>query len=320
MDENETKADFRLSAMLTTALGPVVGDLLKDSRVTEIRVNSDGRLWKNVLGEGKTFTGTMIPDDKARHAIYAVAFSVGAVCNEEHPHLSAELPGTGERFQGVIPPVVSRPIITIRKRASKVFCLDQLVEQKVLSQAAAGQLRVAVLSRKNIVIAGGTDCGKTTFANSLLDLMAAVNDRIVIIEDTQELQCEAQDVEYLRTKEGVASLRDLVRMTLRLSPDRIVIGEVRGAEALELLKSWNTGHGGGVSTVHASSAARGLSRLEQLVQEGGIAYSRPIVAEAVNLVVYMEKRGTQRLVSEIVQVDGLSKDGNYVLTPLRDIN
>lgn len=313
MQQNSNQGAERLSAMLATALGPAVGVLLRDPLVTEIRVNSDGRLWKSVLGEGKSFTGEIVPEDKARHAIYAVAFSVGAVCNESQPHLAAELPGSGERFQGVIPPVVTRPILTIRKRARKIFGLEELICQKVVSEKAAQCLKEAVFSRQNIVIAGGTDCGKTTFANALLDLMAAVNDRIVIIEDTQELQCQAKDVEYLRTKEGVASLRDLVRMTLRLSPDRIVIGEVRGAEALELLKSWNTGHGGGVSTVHASSAAKGLSRLEQLVQEGGVIHARPLVAEAVNVVVYMEKRGTQRMVSELVHVDGLSVDGNYIL-------
>jgi type IV secretion system protein VirB11 len=171
-----------------------------------------------------------------------------------------------------------------------------------------GVLREAVLSRKNILVVGGTDSGKTTFVNALLRVVEETTDRIVILEDTQELQCRTKDVEYLHTKEGVASLRDLVRFTLRLSPDRVVIGEVRGAEALDLLKAWNTGHPGGVSTVHANSAEKGLLRLEQLVQEAGVVPSKIMIAEAVNVLVYMEKKGTKRVVKDIMQVRGTKRE------------
>lgn len=309
----------RLSLMLASALGASVAALLKDPLVTEIRVNSDGKLWKNSLGLGKCFTGEIIPEDKAKHAIYTVAYSVGAVCNESHPHISAELPGTGERFQGVLPPVVGRAVITIRKKAERIFTLRDLVAQGVLSKRGLEIVEGAVLSKDNIIIAGGTDSGKTTFANALLDLIGSVNDRIVIIEDTQELMCKAVDVEYLRTKDNVATLRDLVRITMRLSPDRIVIGEVRGGEALDLLKSWNTGHRGGVSTVHASSAIKALSRLEQLLHEGGLTHSRPLIAEAVNLVVFMEKVHTKRSVRELVRVEGIDESGRYKLSELGEI-
>ena len=162
---------------------------------------------------------------------------------------------------------------------------------------------------------GGTDSGKTTFANALLQVMSNTTHSILIIEDTQELQCEAEDVDYLRTRDGVALLRELVRVSLRLTPDRIIIGEVRGAEAHDLLKAWNTGHGGGVSTVHASSARQGLSRIEQLIQEAGVAASRPMIADAINILVYMEKVGTKRVIKDILSVRGASAD-SYDLQPL----
>jgi len=179
----------------------------------------------------------------------------------------------------------------------------------VLSSSAADTLRNSLLARENILIAGGTDSGKTTFTNALLEVIREREDRIVVLEDTQELQCDAKDVLYLRSKEGVATLRDLLKMTLRLSPDRIVIGEVRGAEALDLLKAWNTGHGGGVSTVHPSSSSKALSRVEQLVEEAGVTASKMLIAEAINILVYMEKVGTKRVVKEMLRVTGVNSNG-----------
>jgi type IV secretion system protein TrbB len=231
------------------------------------------------------------------------------------PRISAELPGSGERFQGLLPPLVAAPVIVIRKKAVRIFTLDEMVAQGVMSREAKEVLSEAVRARKNIIVAGGTDSGKTTFTNALLDVISGTEDRIVIIEDTPELQCGGKDIEYLRTRDGIASLRDLVRDTMRLSPDRIVIGEVRGAEALDLLKAWNTGHGGGVSTLHASSAVRALCRLEQLVQEAGVSYSKGLISEAVEIVVYMEKVGTRRVVREIVRLSGLVS-GEYDISSL----
>ncbi len=305
----------RLSELLATALGLEVQCLLGDPTISEIRLNADGTLWANRLGHGKFPTETRVTPESARQVIYAVAYSVNDICNDDKPAISAELPGTGERFQGVLPPLSKAPAFSIRKKAVKIFSLQELVLQGVLSADGGSFLQRTVLGRENILIVGGTDSGKTTFANALLQVVAETSDRIVIIEDTQELQCNAQDVEYLRTKDGVASLRDLVRITMRLSPDRIVIGEVRGAEALDLLKAWNTGHGGGVSTVHASSAKQGLSRIEQLVQEANVQTpSKHMIAEAVNVIVYMEKVGTKRLVKEIARVKGVTPSG-YDLTP-----
>jgi type IV secretion system protein VirB11 len=298
----------RLSELLTSALGSGIETLLRDEQISEIRLNSDGSIWGNRLGDGKFQSPVSISPENARRAIYAVAYGVGDVCNESRPAISAELPLTGERFQGVIPPLVKSPIFVIRKKAVRIFTLEDLLSQGVVSAEGLKVLREAVLSRKNILVVGGTDSGKTTFVNALLRVVEETTDRIVILEDTQELQCRARDVEYLHTKEGIASLRDLVKYTLRLSPDRVVIGEVRGSEALDLLKAWNTGHPGGVSTVHANSAEKGLLRLEQLVQEAGVTPFRAMIAEAVNVLVYMEKRGAKRLVKDIIQVKGVKRD------------
>ena len=179
-------------------------------------------------------------------------------------------------------------------------------------KACSRLLQLVQLQRKNILVVGGTDSGKTTFANALLKVISTTPDHVIIIEDTQELQCAADDVDYLRTKDGVKSLRDLTRDTLRMSPERIVIGEVRGAEALDLLKAWNTGHPGGVSTVHANSAEKGLVRIEQLVQEAGVIPSKEMIAEAINVIVFMSKVGTKRIVKEIMNVCGVN-NGFYEL-------
>jgi P-type conjugative transfer ATPase TrbB len=308
-------ATTRLSELLISALGSGIAALLQDEGISEIRLNSDGSVWANRLGQGKSKTSVTISQENARRAIYAVAYGVGEVCNDNKPSISAELPGTGERFQGVLPPLAQAPLFVIRKKAVKIFSLEELNEQGILPVGGLELLRDAVLARKNILVVGGTDSGKTTFTNALLRVIEDTNDRLIILEDTQELQCRANDVEYLHTKDAVASLRDLIRYTMRMSPDRIVIGEVRGPEALDLLKAWNTGHPGGVSTVHANSAERGLLRIEQLVQEAGVQPCREMIAEAVNVIVYMQKEGTKRKVKNIMNVRGVS-GGQYDLTPL----
>jgi P-type conjugative transfer ATPase TrbB len=306
----------RLSNLLATALGNDLLELLQDKSISEIRLNADGSLWAHRLGVGKFQAQTYISPTNAMRAIYAVAYGVNEVCNEENPSISAELPKSGERFQGILPPLSKKPVFAIRKKAVQIFSLTDLTAQGVIDESIASFLQNAVLERKNILIVGGTDSGKTTFANALLQAIEGTNQRIVILEDTQELQCNGADVEYLKTKDGIATLRDLVRMTMRLSPDRIVIGEVRGPEALDLLKAWNTGHGGGVSTVHASSARQGLSRIEQLVAEAGVTPSREMISEAVNVILYMERVGTKRIVQEVLTVEGVLK-GDYKLKDFR---
>jgi len=303
----------RLIGMLKTALGPHIGALLSDETVIELMLNQDGKLWSDRLGKGREFTGHSVTPDDAERIIKLVASSIKAECNEQNPVLSAEFPGTGSRFQGILAPVVSAPVFTIRKKALVVFTLEDYLGQGILTAGQKTLLQEAVKARKNILICGGTGTGKTTFANAVLAEIARTGDRIVIIEDTLELQCTAPDTVYLRAKDGLISMNDLLRATMRLRPDRIIVGEVRGAEALSLLKAWNTGHPGGVATVHANSARGGLTRIEQLIQEAVVTVSRELIAEAVNLVVHIERRGTGRTIREILQVDGV-ENGTYQTT------
>ena len=222
--------------------------------------------------------------------------------------MSAELPESGERFEGVLPPVSEAPCFSIRKPAGKLYRLSDYELSGVLIETQADVLRDAIQSHKNILIAGGTGSGKTTLANALLSEIAASGERIILIEDTRELSCDAQDCIALRTRDGVASLGDLVRSTLRLRPDRIIVGEVRGGEALDMLKAWNTGHPGGVATVHANSAAAALTRLEQLIGETVVNAPRSLIAEAIDIVIYIAGRGEERRVETIAEVTGVTGD------------
>lgn len=301
--------------MLRTALGPVIAAALEDPDVVEVLLNPDGSLWTDRLSCGRTPTGEYLSAADAERIIRLIATHVGVEASRKTPIVSAELPETGERFEGILPPVAPTPAFAIRKRASLVYTLDRYVADEVMTAAEAEALRVAVRTRLNIVIAGPTSSGKTTLANALLEEVAKTGDRVIILEDTRELQSLSNDQVPLRTKPGVATMADLVRSTLRLRPDRIVIGEVRGAEALDLLKAWGTGHPGGIATLHAGSAVGALNRLEQLIAEGVINVPRALIAEAVDVVVLIDGRGPARRVRELVRVTGLLATG-YRLEPL----
>ena len=306
----------RRRAMLKTAFGPVIAEALADSQVIEVMVNPDGRLWLDRLDRGRFDTGNSLQWSEVERIIRLVASHIRLEVHERSPIVSAELPDTGERFEGLIPPVATAPCFSIRKPARLVHRLVDYVRDSIMAQSAADMLRVAVLERRNIVVVGGTSSGKTTLVNALLAEIAETNERVVILEDTRELNCAARDCVKLRTKPGVASLSDLVRSTLRLRPDRIIIGEVRGAEALDMLKAWNTGHPGGLATVHANSSHGALYRLEQLVQEAVVTVPRRLIAEAVDLLVFVDGRGSARRVTAIDVVEGLEADGDYAIRPL----
>ncbi len=222
-----------------------------------------------------------------------------------NPIVSAELPESGERFEGLLPPVSTAPCFSIRKPAARIYTLDDYVADSLLAPQQAGILKRAIIDRRNILIAGGTSSGKTTLTNALLAEIAKLDERVIILEDTRELQCAAPDCVNLRTKQGVANLAALVRSTLRLRPDRIIVGEVRGCEALDMLKAWNTGHPGGIATVHANSARAALYRIEQLIQEAVVTVPRRLIAEAIELVVFIQGRGTARRIDTIAEMKGL---------------
>jgi type IV secretion system protein VirB11 len=299
--------------MLRTALGPAVARYLDDPAIVEVMLNPNGALWIDQLTAGLADTGeTLTPADGER-IIRLVAHHVDAEVHTGAPRVSAELPGTGERFEGLLPPVVSGPTFSIRKPAVAVFGLDDYVAAGIMSEAEAVILRVAVAQRRNLLVAGGTSTGKTTLVNALLAEVAKTSDRIILIEDTRELQCLAPNLVALRTKDGVATLSDLVRSSLRLRPDRIPIGEVRGPEALDLLKAWGTGHPGGIGTIHAGSAIGALRRLEQLIQEAVVTVPRALIAETIDLIAVLSGRGAERRLVELAAVEGLGPDGDYAL-------
>lgn len=301
----------RGARMLRTALGPAIAVFLEDPGVVEVMLNPDGRLWIDRLSEGLSDTGERLAPEGGERIIRLVAHHVGAEVHATSPRVSAELPGTGERFEGLLPPVVAAPAFAIRKPAVAVFSLDDYVAAGIMTAEQASALRAGVAARANILVAGGTSTGKTTLTNALLAEVAKTADRVVIIEDTRELQCAAPNLVAMRTKDGVASLSDLVRSSLRLRPDRIPIGEVRGSEALDLLKAWGTGHPGGVGTIHAGTALGALRRLEQLIQEAVVTVPRALIAETIDLVAVLSGCGSARRLAELARVKGLTPDGDY---------
>ncbi|WP_174512517.1 P-type conjugative transfer ATPase TrbB [Methylocella tundrae] len=303
--------------MLRRALGPAIATFLDDPAIVEVMLNPDGRLWVDRLSEGLADTGAILSPADGERIIRLVAHHVGAEVHAGSPRVSAELPETGERFEGLLPPVVAAPAFAIRKPAVAVFTLDDYAAAGIMTASQADVLRQVVSERRNILVAGGTSTGKTTLANALLAEVAKTSDRVVLIEDTRELQCRAPNLVALRTKDGVVSLSDLVRSSLRLRPDRIPIGEVRGAEALDLLKAWGTGHPGGVGTIHAGSALGALRRLEQLIQEAVVTVPRALIAETIDLIAVLAGRGSQRRLAELAFVTGLDpQSADYRVVPV----
>jgi type IV secretion system protein TrbB len=301
--------------MLRSALGESIARWLDDPAIVEVMLNPDGRLWVDRLAEGLSDTGERLSAADGERIMRLVAHHVGAEVTPMSPRLSAELPPRGERFEGLIPPIVAAPAFAIRKPAVAIFTLTQYAVAGIMTAEQADFLREAVARHRNILIAGGTSTGKTTLVNALLAEVAWTADRVILIEDTQELQCKAENLVALRTKEGIASLSDLVRSALRLRPDRIPIGEVRGGEALDLVKAWGTGHPGGIGTIHAGSAIGALLRLEQLIQEVVIAVPRALIAETINVIAVLTGRGTARRLTELAVVEGLKPGGDYILAP-----
>jgi type IV secretion system protein VirB11 len=315
----ETLADQKrrlITEKLVRELGPTIMNALSDPKIVEIMLNPDGILWFDVLGEGMRDSGTRINSAKAENMLGTIAAMLDVTVNAENPVLQGELPIDGSRVQGILKPLVSAPAFAIRKKAALVYTLDDYVAKGILDAGHAEALKAAVRNRENILIVGSTGSGKTTLANAILDEIAKVagsDQRIVIIEDTVELQCTAPNVLAMRTSDHVDTTGCL-KATMRLRPDRIVVGEVRDHAALALLKAWNTGHPGGLCTVHANSAAAGLLRVEQLIAEAkGIQAQPVLIAEAVNVITFITRTATSRRVTEVARTKGLDSNGHYII-------
>jgi P-type conjugative transfer ATPase TrbB len=303
----------RIEDKLRRELGPALLAALEDPDVIEIMLNPDGRIWVDEFGKGMRETGATMSPAQAESMLGTVAMMLNSVVSADRPLLEAELPIDGNRISGALPPVVVSPIFAIRKRPSRIFTIEDYVKDGILSDAFALAIRTAIASRHNILIVGSAGSGKTTFANAMLREIAeraGPNERIAILEDTIELQCTAPNRVELRTADEIDMTR-LLRATLRLRPDRIVVGEIRGAEALLLVKAWNTGHPGGISTIHANSCVGALTRLEQLIQESGVAAQPLLIAETVNLIVQIERTISGRIVSDIQRVRNWSPVNGY---------
>jgi len=310
----------RKVAALRQAMGPVISQALADRRVVEVMVNPDGKIWVDRIGEGRSFTGERLAPADADRILRLLADHAGEVVTRDRPRISATLPETGERFQGAFMPIVASPAFAIRKRPEVIFTLEEYVASGILSEAHAAALRDAADRRENLLIAGGTGSGKTTLANAILALPAFAADRVVLIEDVAELQCAAADKLEMLTKrsEPAVTMTDLVRDTLRLRPDRIVIGEVRDGSALDLLKAWNTGHPGGLATIHANSAMEALARLEDLISEVTVRVPYRAIVQAIHVVVFIERTATGRRVREVSRLVGRDGDG-YRLEAVAEI-
>ncbi len=304
--------------MMARYLGPTIVEAFANDDVTEIYVNpQDTRVHFDTRSRGRIQSEVHIDPHRREMFLNAVASSLGATLGTDNPRIEAELPAgefRGSRLQGFVRPLTPAPAFNIRKPPTVIYSLDQYVAGRTITASQRVELRRAVQEHRNILIAGGTNSGKTTLANALLREITDLfpQERIVILEDTVELKCSAIDHLTLRSCPGV-SLEQLLKSALRTSPNRIVIGEVRGSEALHLLDAWATGHPGGVATVHASSAAGALLRLDRLAQRANVPPQRDLIAETVHLIVVLEGGNTGRRITDLVTVAGLDQDGRFLL-------
>lgn len=308
---SQEQTKVRQEEALKRSLGQLILDALDDPNVVEVMLNDDSSLWVDRLGAGMERIGT-IDQIQAMSIVSTVAGILNTTVTEERPILECELPMNGSRFEALIPPLVARPTFALRKKALLVFNLDDYVAKGIMTPAQKMVIEAAVVQRKNILVAGGTGTGKTTLANAVLDCVAKLDGehRIVIIEDTKELQCNAPNTVFLRSSDNTDMTR-LLRATMRLRPDRIVVGEVRDASALALLKAWNTGHPGGIGTVHANDCAAALIRVGQLIQEAGVPPAPELIAEAVNVVISIKRTATGRIIDEVAAVKGWSSGAGF---------
>lgn len=318
VEEDPSVFRARLKIKLERDCGPAFMAAMHDPLTVEVLLNADGQLWQERLGEPMLPVG-YIRNIQAQAILKSVASFHNLVVTRESPRLECEWPLDLSRFAGQLPPVVREVTFAIRKKASAIFSLDQYVEQSIMTTTQAATLRQAIRDHKNILVVGGTGTGKTTLVNAIILEMVAQRptERFVTIEDTAELQCSATNkVQYYTS--ATTTLTDLVKGTLRMRPDRILVGEVRDGAALDLLDVWNTGHEGGVATLHANNAKAGLTRLRSLITRNKAAPAEiePLIGEAVHVVVHIARTPEKsRRIQDILAIDGFV-DGQYITRSL----
>ncbi len=298
--------------VLETCLGKSIMQYMHDDNVTEVMVNPDGRLWLDTFDKAIVPTDVVMKPEDTKRIIYMVADISGQVIDlKVDPSLQANIPESrlfsNCRFQAELPPIVTAPSFNIRKHSKIVITLNDYVRQGAMSEMQRQVILDAIHGKKNIIAAGGTGSGKTTLLNAILAEISTLGDRIVTIEDTKELKCTAENYVALSTTDTV-DMDNLLRKTLRLSPNRIVVGEVRGKEALTLIDAWSTGHRGGCSTVHSDSAHDTLFRLEELVSRVSISSQQAGIARAIDVIVYIERKAVSRTIAEVLSIDGWDRE------------
>lgn len=316
MQAQETVKDRAISK-LERDMGDVLRAALNDPKTVEVMLNPDGILWQERLGEPVKQIGTMTPA-QAVSMLNTIAGFHKMEVSRSNPILECELPTDGSRFAGQIPPVVPNPSFAIRKKAISVFTLEQYLEAGTMTEEQFAAIKAAVKAHRNILVVGGTGSGKTTLVNAIIQEMTQVcpGERLVIIEDTGEIQCSAPNFVQFHTS-GEVSMTDLLKTTLRMRPDRILVGEVRGAEALDLLMAWNSGHEGGAATLHANGAEEGLSKLEMLVSMNPNAPRDipALVGQVADVVVHIARDSLGRKVRSVIAVERYDATcGKYVFT------
>lgn len=315
IDQNTIKE--RAKKKLERDMGPVFLEALKDPKTVEIMLNADGKLWQERLSEPMKCIGSLRPA-QAQAIIETIAGYHGKEVTRQRPILEGEFPLDGSRFAGQLTPVVPAPTFAIRKKAVAIFTLDQYVERGMMTAPQRAALIAAVKAHRNILVIGGTGSGKTTLVNAIIHQMVIQDptERVFIIEDTGEIQCAAENYVQYHTSLDV-SMTALLKTTLRMRPDRILVGEVRGPEALDLLMAWNTGHEGGAATLHANHAKAGLDRLAMLISMHPDSPKpiEPLIGEAVHVVVHIARSANGRRVQEILEVSGYT-GGQYITKSL----
>lgn len=313
----------RILKMLRSAMGPAVTALLDDPTVTELSANSDGHVWIDRVGHGRRDTGELLTPAAVQRILAIVADAKGETIGEGNPSFDAIVPGHGYRFIGTLPPLTPAPTMTIRKKPSRVITLAEYEASRIISASHRAFLELACRERLNLIISGGTGSGKTTLANAVLAVMADTGHRIITIEDTPELQNSAADQESLYALPGIRTMQDCLRCALRMHPDRLIFGEVRGPEVRDMLMAWNTGHRGGLCTIHADSARDTLVRIEEMLATGVAPSALPPraqIARAIHAIVFIETTRDRerypagRFVADVVRVQGIDPDNRYLMS------
>ena len=303
--------NLNLMDLLEISLGPQIMRYMKDNEIIEIMANDDGKVFIDHIKNGMSYACNISPEN-ARNVVTLVANYVNQEVTEQNPIVSAELPGSGFRFEGNIPPVSFASVFNIRKYSILDLELDSYAENEIMTKREVEIIKEAVRDHKNILVIGGTGSGKTTLCNAILNEIALYNERVIIIQDTNELKCKCENRLFLRANRWT-SIRDLLFSTLRRTPTRIIIGEVRDGAALNLVKAWNTGHSGGVCTLHANSAPLGLIQLESYISEASNTSQEITIVNTIDLVIDIQRVGVKRKVMQIIELKGCKINGEIYM-------